>query len=78
MRNLGLFVKTGGYLLDVALGKAIELAREKDERAFKTTFSAPKQVAEMEKLTLTSFSDLPERVREAELPLIQNSLSPSA
>ena len=24
MRNLGLFVKTGGYLLDVALGKAID------------------------------------------------------
>ena len=24
VRNLGLFVKTGGYLLDVALGKAID------------------------------------------------------
>lgn len=36
--------------MPTALGKAIELAREKDERAFKTTFSAPKQVAEMEKL----------------------------
>jgi imidazolonepropionase-like amidohydrolase len=27
VRNLGLFVKTGGYLLDVALGKAIEWCR---------------------------------------------------
>lgn len=26
VRNLGLFVKTGGYLLDVALGKAIDAA----------------------------------------------------
>ena len=33
VRNLGLFVKTGGYLLDVALGKAIDAVRDSARRA---------------------------------------------
>ena len=44
VRNLGLFVKTGGYLLDVALGKAIDAGWIEGPRVVPAGMRSPRPV----------------------------------
>lgn len=45
VRNLGLFVKTGGYLLDVALGKAIDAGWIEDRGWCRPVMRSPRPAA---------------------------------